>query len=62
MGCDIHLYVERKLEGRWVTCDKWSDRWGEGLKVERGDSFYRERNYSLFTILAGVRDYSDAYC
>lgn len=25
MGCDIHLFAEKKVNGKWVTLDKWSD-------------------------------------
>ena len=62
MGCDIHLYVERKENGRWVSLDKWTvdaDEFGrEGAGVMWEDRFYRHRNYLLFGILAGVRDRS----
>lgn len=45
MGCDIHCYIEYKA--------KDSNRWrGFGGRINPG------RNYSLFTKLAGVRDYS----
>lgn len=42
MGCDIHLHTERKIKGKWVNLN--SD-----LGVHR--------NYTLFAILAGVRNY-----
>ena len=44
MGCDIHLYVEHKLDGKWAPVS------GE---------FYDQRNYSLFAILANVRNGAD---
>ena len=43
MGCDIHVFVERKIEGTW-TFEK---------EVEMG------RNSHLFGILAGVRSWDD---
>lgn len=48
MGCDIHCYLERK--------DELQDKphyWSFGGCINPG------RNYVLFTVLAGVRDYGD---
>lgn len=62
MGCDIHFYVEKKDEnGKWVSVDKWStDPWEcdeqDYIDVKSEDSFYHDRNYLLFGILAHVRD------
>lgn len=60
MGCDIHLYVEKKVDGDWVTADKWTpDKCAESLdalSVDYDDSFYHGRNYQLFSILADVRN------
>jgi len=56
MGCDIHFYVERKIDGVWVqqfdpTIEdptnhpaRWSKYW------------FHNRNYMLFGLLAGVRN------
>lgn len=67
MGCDIHLYVERRdAEGNWNSADTWfSDpddptrkslyKWGPGLARVAGP-IYDDRNYDLFAILAGVRN------
>lgn len=53
MGCDIHLYVERRDGGRWLTCDRWVDtEWGRDVR----EHFYSGRNYDLFAILADVRN------
>jgi len=41
MGCDIHLFVEKKVDGLWQHVP--------------GD-FYSGRNYDLFSILACVRN------
>lgn len=71
MGCDIHLYAERKRE----TDHKWErvhppvefrDPWY--VKMAAEDRYYAEdartewfsgRNYSLFAMLAGVRNYDE---
>lgn len=63
MGCDIHFYVEKKEDGKWVSADKWTvDPWNEGdpsyVDVKWEDSFYHDRNYALFGVLARVRDRS----
>lgn len=58
MGCDIHLYVERRVHGAWQTADRWTDdKYAPGSRnVEYEDQFYTGRNYGLFSILAGVRN------
>lgn len=61
MGCDIHLYVEHRKNGRWVSADTWKpdeDEEGEPkpLTVPFGAHFYDERNYDLFGMLADVRN------
>ena len=42
MGTDINIKVERKQDGNWVETK--SDR-----------NFYDDRNYDLFSALAGIR-------
>lgn len=44
MGCDIHLFTEKKVNGKWA--DQNTD-----LEVDR--------NYDLFSILADVRNYNN---
>ena len=39
MGCDIHLFTEIKINGKWIT-----------HSIPRAD-----RNYELFELMAGVR-------
>lgn len=58
MGTDIHLYVERRVNGAWVPCDTWEDDIYEpGAKtVPYGKRFYNDRCYDLFGILANVRN------
>lgn len=55
MGCDIHLYREKFVNGKWGAVDQWVDD-GYGGKEVPFESRYTGRNYNLFGILAkGVR-------
>lgn len=61
MGCDIHLYAERRnAAGQWESADKWGpDKYDESdgrQVVDYDNRFYRGRNYDLFAILADVRN------
>lgn len=56
MGCDIHLYAEKREGDKWVTLDRWIDKYGDGLCVPYKEQFYSGRNYNLFSILADVRN------
>ncbi len=57
MGCDIHLYVERRENNKWLSCDTWRQADEEASPdVPYGQEFYRSRNYGLFSILANVRN------
>lgn len=58
MGCDIHIVVERKWDGRWVglRTDQGSVR--GGYNGEETDWVYPDvgkRDYDFFARLAGVR-------
>jgi hypothetical protein len=60
MGCDIHLYREKLVEGKWAAADKWTlydnGEHDRGTHVEYNDLAYSDRNYDLFGLLAyGVR-------
>lgn len=58
MGCDIHMYVEKLVSGKWTAADKW-ERDPEDdnrLSVPYGRGIYGGRNYNLFAILANVRN------
>lgn len=68
MGCDIHLYVEKKTDGAWLNVsppDLW-DSWGN-LEVNPDpavshysrEKWFSDRNYELFAWLADVRNYHD---
>lgn len=62
MGCDIHLYAEKRVDGEWVSADAWEpnedypEESRRRVEVDYGKRFYKEgRDYALFGILAGVR-------
>jgi hypothetical protein len=46
MGCDIHLYFEKKVRGKWVPFTDIPEK-------EYPDG----RSYDVFALLAGVRGY-----
>lgn len=63
MGCDIHLYVEKRDQsGQWLAVDEFTrDEPEDG--EEKGNlycpydkGYYSDRNYNLFAILADVRN------
>lgn len=54
MGCDIHLYKEKKINGEWITADEWEVDDCGGLDVPYKKQF-NSRDYDLFGFLAGVR-------
>jgi hypothetical protein len=51
MGCDIHIYAEKLINGRWQKITGFKNRYDEN-----SDEPYFGRNYELFAILAGVRN------
>lgn len=60
MGCDIHTYREKFIDGAWRSADKWTpyDYGGDekGVSVEYKDRAYTGRDYNLFGLIAkGVR-------
>ena len=56
MGCDIHIYVEKKVDGIWVSADEWKSYEDGRMFVPYEKEFYNKRNYDLFAILANVRN------
>lgn len=58
MGCDIHLYVEKKnIEtGKWVNADEWNVSNYDDEYCYVTNPIYDGRNYELFAILADVRN------
>lgn len=68
MGCDIHLYTERKREDPdgnefWWCCDNFKPNvyalWDDNEDKYTVNHIYEDRSYELFTALAGVRNSSD---
>lgn len=57
MGCDIHMYREKRVDGKWVSADEWSED-GDVPWEKR----FTDRNYNLFAVLAGVREREEAPC
>jgi hypothetical protein len=60
MGCDIHFHVEKKTDQGWVRAEpqvknEYYDKWDDEPEFKRED-FYDGRNYSLFAMLADVRN------
>ncbi|EKN3978925.1 hypothetical protein NUF81_000655 [Yersinia enterocolitica] len=59
MGCDIHLYREKKVSRDWVTADVWEeqDDGDDGVYFEvPWRNRFTDRNYKLFGLLSkGVR-------
>lgn len=53
MGCDIHIYVERVA--RYVGTDDEQS----AICLMHEDVCYDDRNYRLFSWLAGVRQYAE---
>ena len=65
MGCDIHMQVEyrTKIDGTMQWCDgnlyeinEFHDIYPDEPKYQRIPLINERRNYSLFGLLAGVRD------
>jgi hypothetical protein len=67
MGCDIHLFTERKRsinnEEKWVNIDhlKLNPYYGGDDYEKQFEviELYGDRNYRLFAMLADVRNYHD---
>lgn len=59
MGCDIHLYKEKHVNGEWVTADVWesSDYGDDENSIDvPWEKRFTGRNYNLFGLLSkGVR-------
>ena len=56
MGCDIHMYLEKKVDGKWVSADPITKDKEGWFEINREDRIYHDRNYLLFSVLAGVRE------
>lgn len=65
MGCDIHVFVERKINGVWTHVPESLGPISHLYTIHNMDYFNErtwrpERNYQLFAILANVRNYGKA--
>lgn len=54
MGCDIHLYREKHVGGKWLTADEWANPYGDDVADVPWEQRFTDRNYNLFSILADV--------
>ena len=60
MGCDIHMYVEKKVRDEWKVVKGPNIYYGEfdwEKDKMRFDWIYNGRNYDFFAFLADVRNY-----
>ena len=58
MGCDIHLFREKKVNDSWECLEPYEivkDEYDDGKEYPEIDNPYISRNYALFGFLAGVR-------
>lgn len=62
MGCDITLFCEGYIQGKWINIDHWyrKDGWAEIMIADNVGFDYMDlingsRDYGLFYLLAGVR-------
>lgn len=60
MGCDIHIYREKFIDGQWVTADTWKPCSYDSSELTT-DEIGGERNYAVFYCLAGVRQNGDGH-
>jgi len=62
MGCDIHIYTEKWIDGEWQCIDKkYKNEDAEEYDTPKynREPIYSSRNYRLFSILADVRNAFD---
>jgi len=61
MGCDIHLYKEKFVDGKWLSADIWQPcDYNEEVMEVPYETTFNGRNYNLFGLLCkGVRDEYD---
>lgn len=61
MGCDIHSFAERKLNGKWLKVEEGFIELSEDhkriYKKEKGNEPFDWRSYSMFAFLANVRNF-----
>lgn len=54
MGCDIHIWTEKRVGEKWRPADDLVDNPNEYAR--KYTEIYDRRNYELFAMLAGVRN------
>lgn len=64
MGCDIHSFAERKntITNQWEVVKDYftvDDYYKEYIEKDKGDNPFYWRNYSMFAVLANVRNNGD---
>ncbi|MFT5708001.1 MAG: hypothetical protein ACI9ES_002303 [Oceanospirillaceae bacterium] len=69
MGCDIHMFCEEQVtisgKTEWRSADHFKRNHYFGIDEDEGEKELEvvelcgSRNYSMFTALCGVRDYTD---
>ena len=67
MGCDIHMFCEERVtvkeKTEWMSADHFKKNHYFGIYDDESEleviGLCDDRNYSMFTALCGVRDYSD---
>ena len=66
MGCDIHLYVEKRVGDKWEAVpgpNPWHGMWDDEPEERLNDWIWDGRHYDLFAIMANVRNgYGFAGC
>ena len=56
MGCDIHMYREKLVNGKWVSADEFVKEYEDEPADVPWDKRFTDRNYDLFGFLCdGVR-------
>jgi len=55
MGCDIHLYIEKKKNGQWIPAQGFMQTNSDDIPDVPHHDRFTDRHYCLFGYLAGVR-------
>ena len=59
MGCDMHVYVEKKKKGKWMSAQGLMKTEEGEMDVPYPDKVYNGRNYELFGFLTEGKVRSD---
>jgi hypothetical protein len=55
MGCDIHVYIEKKKNGKWIPAQGFMQTDEDSLPDVPHHDKFSQRKYCLFGYIAGVR-------